>query len=96
LDEWTWDTFNFVTGVIRYYKDIVVSGTLSTIVLGTAKPTPLTLISSEAMTVTFNGVVYPVRKGVSSIQDILIVDGENPLLFTGNGVISILYTGGSL
>lgn len=97
LDDWIWDTFNFDTGVIRYYKDIVVEGSKLVRVIGNLMPNTVTISASNAsMSVTFNGRTYPLPKGATVIKEILIVDGENRLMFMGNGTISIEYSGGVL
>ncbi|MGN1358654.1 MAG: mtfA protein [Bacilli bacterium] len=95
-EDWLWDPFNFETGVIREYKDLAVNGTLEVIIQGSRKVQYLKVTSSANMTVTFNGKSYTVPKGTSELLDIKLVQGENKLLFTGNGTISIDYRGGSL
>jgi hypothetical protein len=48
------------------------------------------------MAVTFNGTTYSLPKGSSIVKEIIIADGENNLIFTGNGTVSIEYAGGIL
>lgn len=96
-NEWIWDTFNFETGVIRYYKNISVSGSKTVLVIGSNMPTTIVISTSNAnMSVTFNGTTYALPKGPSVEKDIVILSGENRLLFTGTGVVSIEYSGGML
>jgi hypothetical protein len=96
-DDWLWDTFNFETGVIRYYKDITIGGTKMVRVIGSFMPTTVIISASNAaMTVRFNGEIYALPKGPSVVKEIVILNGENELTFTGNGVISIEYSGGGL
>lgn len=96
LDDWLWDPFDFHTGIIRSYKDLEVSGTKEARIIGLDKIIVPIIISSAAMTVTFNGQTYDVVAGNNKIYDIEIVEGDNVLTFTGNGTISIDYRGGIL
>jgi len=96
LDDWLWDPFSFRTGIIRNYKNLEVNGTRAVRITGRDKIIVPLIISSAAMTVTFNGVTYQVVAGNNKIYDIEIDEGENYLTFTGNGTISIDYRGGIL
>lgn len=96
LEDWLWDPFSFETGVIREYKDLVVNGTLWVTISGLRKVQNLKVTSSAAMTVTFENKDYTVPKGTSELLEVRLIQGENYLLFTGNGIISIDYRGGSL
>lgn len=97
LDDWLWDDFNFETGVIRYYKNMIISGSTLIRVVGSSMPTTVLIYASvSSMTVTFQGTMFTLLKGTNTIPDIVIVDGENHLTFTGNGVISIDYVRGLL
>lgn len=94
LSEWLWDDFNFEAGVIRYYKDLQISGSTLVRVVGAMMPTTILIYASNAsMTVTFQGVTYNLVRGTNAIADIVIVDGENHLTFTGTGIVSIEYVG---
>jgi hypothetical protein len=48
------------------------------------------------MQVTYNGITYDLPKGKSKVFDIWLGMGDNILIFTGNGTVSIDYRGGSL
>jgi hypothetical protein len=94
---WYWNTFNFETGVIRYYKNIPVSGTLEITVIGTAVATVPTIIASASgFSLLFGGVTYTLLEGVNIIKDIILESGENVMTFTGHGTVTIEYRGGSL
>ncbi len=96
-EEWIWDTFNFETGVIRYYKDLPVSGSLSVTVIVDMMPVSPTITTSAAgMTVSFSGETYNLSKGVNHIPEIVLPQGSNVLTFTGSGTITIGQTGGRL
>ncbi|ADL03378.1 conserved hypothetical protein [[Clostridium] saccharolyticum WM1] len=96
LDDWLWDPFNFQTGIIRSYKNLTVSGTRDVRIIGRDKIIVPLIISNASMTVTFKGKIYNIVAGNNKIYDIEIMEGDNTLTFTGNGVISIDYRGGIL
>lgn len=96
-DNWLWDTFNFETDIIRHYKDLPVKGSLEVTVIGSIMPSVPTIITSTTgFTVEFNSVTYKLAKGINIIDDIIMENGENVLLFTGNGTITIEHNGGLL
>ena len=96
-DEWLWDTFNFETGIIRYYKNLPVSGTLTVDVIGSAMETvPTIIVNGEVTSVRFKSFDYELTTGINVISEIVLESGENSLTFTGNGSISVLFEGGSL
>lgn len=96
LDNWLWDTFNFKTGIIRSYKNLVVDGERTLRVVGRSKVVVPLIISDAAMTVSFNGGIYDVVAGNNKIYDIVIEEGENSLTFAGHGIVSVDYRGGLL
>lgn len=96
LEDWTWDTFNFETGIIREYKNIEVNGTYNLHIYGLRKKIVPLFICSTAMQVTFNGKTYNLQEGKSKVFDIWLGDGNNILTFTGTGNVSVDYRGGSL
>lgn len=96
LEDWLWDSFDFETGVIREYKDLVVNGSLTVAVPGTRKEVIPTITVSAAMQVVWKGVQYDLLAGVNKIYAISIPEGDQELIFYGNGTISIDYRGGIL
>ena len=58
LENWEWDSFNFETGIIREYKDIVVEERLTLEIQGTRKTVVPTIIVTSSdgsgMNVRFN------------------------------------------
>lgn len=93
LEDWLWDPFSFETGVIRNYKNLVVSGTLALEVPGSARPYIPTITVSAAMTVTFNGTTYNLASGSNTIPEIVISQAGTTLTFSGSGTVSVLYQG---
>lgn len=94
---WIWDPFNFETGIVHNYNNLPVVGTLSTVVISlTANYIPVILSSVDGMTVTYNGSTHVLQKGANTISDIKLAEGENTLVFNGNGMITIDIKGGWL
>lgn len=96
-DKWLWDTFNFTTDTIRYYKNLIVSGSLSIVVIGDMMDTIPVLVSSvDGMKINNNGVTHTLSRGANHFNDIVIHQGENVFNFTGNGRVTINIVGGRL
>lgn len=96
LEEWQWDDFNFESGIVRNYKDIVVNGEHELIIEGTRLQVIPSFIVDGSMSVTFNGHTYQLPAGTSKILNIVIKQGVNTLKFIGNGKVSVDYRGGRL
>ena len=105
-DGWIWDPFDFSTGVIREYKDLVVNGTLSVTVVGSRKttiPKFIATVTGDEIIVTWSGapgknfslktctVDNPMK-----FPDIKIKNNVTTMTFKGNGRVTIDYRGGSL
>lgn len=95
-DNWLWDTFSFENGIIRDYKDLVVSETLQLIIKGRRKIIYPKITASAAMSVKLNNKTYNLNVGENIMYDMPLKEGYNILIFTGNGTVSIDYRGGSL
>lgn len=96
LEDWIWDTFNFETGIIREYKDILVDGSYTLNIFGLRKKSAPIIECSAPMQVTYKGGTYSLPEGKSKVFDIWLGAGENILTFAGTGIISVDYRGGSL
>ena len=96
LEPWEWDVFNFETGIVRDYRDIVVDGMKELEIEGTRKPIVPTFIVKGEMKVEFNGREYQLPLGNTRILNIVIKEGKNVLTFKGNGTVSVDYRGGKL
>ena len=95
--DWIWDTFNFENGVILYYKDLPVRGSLNATILVEMMPVSPTIIASATrMTVTFSGGVHNLLRGINNIPEIVLPPGTNILTFAGNGSVTISQKGGRL
>ena len=96
VDDWLWDPFNFENGIIRGYKDLYVEDTLTVAVYGSRMPTVPTIVTDAEMTVEFQGKTYDLVIGENRILDIDLLEGENQLIFSGTGIVSVVFWGGSL
>ena len=95
--DWLWDPFNFGTGIIRNYKNLSVLMTLTVVVEGDIMDSiPVIIASASGMQVTYEGNTYNLAKGANTIPQIVLHSGENTLVFTGQGTITIENTGGRL
>lgn len=95
-EPWLWDTFSFVDGVIRYYNLIRIDGTTQIKVVGSEMPVIPVLEASSAMQMQFNGNTYDLSAGENKIYDIVLMNQEYTLTFTGVGTVSINYKVGRL
>ncbi len=95
-DDWLWDDFNFETGVVRGYKDIVIDGTTTVTVCGSRKRVCPEITCSDTMSVTFNEATYELSAGANRIIEIVLSEGLQDLIFTGTGTVSIEFRGGTL
>lgn len=95
--DWLWDPFNFETDIIRNYKNLSVLTSLTVVVEGDMMDSiPVIIASASGMQVTYEGKTYSLSKGANTIPQIVLHSGENTLVFTGQGTITIENTGGRL
>lgn len=95
--DWLWDPFNFETGIIRNYKNLSVLTSLTVVVEGDMMDSiPVIIASASEMQVTYEDKTYSLSKGANTIPQIVLHSGENTLVFTGQGTITIENTGGRL
>ncbi len=96
-DDWLWDTFNFETDMIQSFENLPVNGSLSITIEGDEISFPPTIITSAPnMTVTFGDVTYSLNRGVNYIVDLVLHAGDNTLIFSGVGTVTIKYERGRL
>ena len=97
LDEWLWDPFNFESGSIQSYNNLVINGTHALTLEGRHIPiVPILIVTAGALSVSFGGTTHALTTGENRIPEIVLARGANLLTFTGTGTISIDYSGGSL
>ena len=93
---WIWDTFNFETGLVREYRNIVVNKEHTMNVIGDRMSCIPTITVSDDMKLIYKNKEYKLSRGVNIIEKIVIKNGENPMKFMGNGIVSIDLLGGIL
>lgn len=96
LEEWLWDPFDFETGIIRDYANLVVDGTLTVKIVGSDMPVTPIITSSSEMTLEVNGKKYSIKSGTNPIYGLTLGSGTYTFVFTGTGTISVEYRGGML
>ena len=105
-DDWLWNPFNFETGVIRKYGNMVVNGTLTVDVIGYEQPeSPKIYVSlnsgQSSMRMTYDGKTYYLTNGLNAFADIVVQSLDvttdlNRFTFRGYGKVSINIKGGIL
>lgn len=94
-ENWLWDTFSFVTGVI--YKNILsVDGTRTETYVGGREVVVPEFICSNSMTVTFKSVTYDLKTGSNKMYALRFIEGDNILTFKGTGTVAVKYRRGAL
>lgn len=95
-EDWEWDPFDFENGVANEGKDIQVDGKAKGYIYAGRKKSYPIITSSAGMMLEFKGKSYQIPKGTTSMYEVILDYGNNELTFTGNGIITIEYRGGSL
>lgn len=97
-ENWLWDPFNFETGIIHNYRNLIVNGSLSVIYVneGMIETIPTITSSISNMKVRFNERTYNLSRGANTFQTLVLEPGENVLVFTGTGRVTIESIGGRL
>lgn len=96
LEPWKWGPFNFKTGIIRSYGNLRVDGTRELVIPGRDRWVIPEMEVTGSISLTFESTTYPLREGKNKIYDVVIKPGENRLVFSGNGTVSVNYRGGIL
>lgn len=95
-EEWLWDPFDFENGAINEFANVEVNGTETVVLIGRRKKVNIIITVSSNMTLQFHGKSYNLTEGENVMYEIFPTEGENELIFNGNGTASISYTGGVL
>lgn len=107
LEDWLWDPFSFIDGVIRDYRDLAVAtGANQTLVIpGSRKPVVpafIVTLDPEVQDATMrvwsstNNKTYTLINGRNRIPYIIIRQAGAQFRFTGDGTVSVDYRGGRL
>lgn len=95
-DEWEWDVFDFEEGYITEASEVVIDGTATISIYGNRKRVCPTITSDSSMTLTHNGTKYNISAGTQKLYELILDEGLNELTFTGTGIVTVDYIGGSL
>lgn len=103
-EEWLWDPFDFLIGIVRDYSHIRINGTVTIPVIGSKKteiPKFFVTLDNENNPIIMRwnkntSVDYPLQTGLTKFPDIKIGNETVEFTFMGNGIISIDYRGGGL
>lgn len=99
LGDWLWNPFNFLTGRIVDLYEVPVQGTKTITIFGDSEPiVPTINVKSKtgSLTVTFGGVTHSLELNDNVFQDLILRQGQNNLVFSGNGVVSVQFRRGML
>lgn len=95
-DDWLWDTFNFENGIIEYYSELTVNGTLELNLYNSRMRVIPTITVSNDMTIEFENETFELVEGINRLLDIELKEGDNLVKITGNGTVTIDYRRGCL
>ncbi len=100
-EPWKWDSFNFVSGVIRYVGEVNISSVSNQICIpkGDMLTVPEFYVSeiSTSLSVIYGGREYSLRKGKNRFPQIRVGGEEEVILsFKGLGKVKVYYRGGRL
>ena len=96
LDDWLWDPFNFEYDIIREYGHIVVKGSRTITLVGSALPCIPTITTNDDLLLECGGKTYNLKKGTQKLYSLTLLNKEYVFTFTGTGTVSIDIRGGSL
>ena len=93
-EPWLWDPFDFLYGVINESNDIEVDG-IQVVTFDTFdKPETLTVTSSAAMEMDYEGRTYQLYEGKNILYSVILNRGTHHLTFRGHGTVTINWVGG--
>lgn len=105
-EDWLWDPFDFETGIIREYGEIVINNGASLTIYGSKIPlVPDLIVSAGSLTVeyTVNGTAKSVvlvsgtDGNIDNTPDLVLREfEEKTLIFSGSGTLKIKYKTGVL
>lgn len=96
VEDWLWDDFSFIDGIIRDYREIAVNGEYALTISGRKLKVVPTFTVSGSIRVSYKNVTYELPEGKSRAAGIRLGEGDNVLLFSGSGVVTVDYRGGRL
>lgn len=98
-EQWKWDTFNFLNGVIQNTSDITINAASSwqkVKLYGWVHNETLRIVSNAEMKVRYRNSTYTISVGENIMYDLILYKGTNDLYFQGTGKITLIHRGGML
>lgn len=103
IESWLWDPFSFEHGVIRDYSSITIrNGSGNVTIIGSTMPVvPDIKVVSGSLTVDWDGnpddpIALATGSNIDKLYNLILLEGEKTLQFTGSGEIQIEYRTGDL
>lgn len=84
-----WDTFDFDTDYTAYNNTYTINGTTQVIVGNGGRPVTPIITVTTPMTLKINNITYNLVKGDNTVYGLKLQNGENTLIFTGQGNATI-------
>lgn len=97
-EEWEWDSFSFIDGIIREYMNIPVNGEYTLVIPSRGQPVQpiFKIVTDTSMDLTFKGNTTTYTSGTYTSVSLYLDEDVNYMTFTGVGTVSVLYRGKSL
>ena len=92
-EEWLWDNFSFEDGIIYPNEENVNGRTTVILPCRQSHTTVVIEVLSGNCTMEFGGKTYQLKTGNNIMHEIVLVAGDNTVVFNGNGRIKIKYRG---
>lgn len=95
-EDFIWDVFSFIDGIIREYGNLQVNGTLNYTIDGSAMPVVPAVKTTAPVTFKIDGKTFNLDAGTTKLYGCVLTDKRYDVTITGNATVSIIFTGGSL
>ena len=96
-EDWLWDPFSFMDGVIQPLTNIQVTGTKTVHVMGNDMLPYPEITSSATMTIRIDGKTYSLNRNQPlAIEDVRIGTEGKDITFNSSGTVSIILKGETL
>lgn len=86
-----WDDINFLTDYFQETNTFTISGTTTVKVYNSGRNITPTINCNCSMVLIFGGETYNLAQGNNTPWGLKLTNGENDLVFTGNGTVKIIF-----
>jgi phage-related protein len=86
-----WDTFNFLTDYTQYSNTFTITGPTTVVMNNNGRLITPVINVDTSMTVTYGGQTYNLVAGDNIPYGLKLLNGENDLVFNGNGTAKIIF-----